>query len=121
MLLGGANPAVVLNEIGTNLSMIFMKVATQYPATHLFINNLYSVSELPNSDMIVPYYNQVLEEVAAQFSNVHVVDVYSAFDGQTRLLLIERNNGEPYQIHPTKAGYRVMTRKNEEVISTVIE
>jgi lysophospholipase L1-like esterase len=37
-----------------------------------------------------------------------IADVYSAFYGRTGLLLIERQGAEPFQIHPTNAGHKVI-------------
>lgn len=119
-ILAGADPYEVLGQIATNLTLIFTKVSMEHPDTHLFINNLYTVSGVPESDVIIPLYNQVLAQVVAQFDQVHLVDVYSAFLDRKGLLLIDRQGAEMYQIHPTNAGYRVMAKAFTEVIDNIL-
>ena len=45
-----------------------------------------------------------------------LADIYSAFYGRTGLLLIERQGAEPFQIHPTNAGHRVIADAFKQVI-----
>ena len=53
--------------------------------------------------------DQVTANVAALFpNNVVVVDLFTAFQGRSGLLLIEKK-GAGFNIHPTNAGYQVMT------------
>ena len=50
------------------------------------------------------------------FPEAKVVDVFSAFEGRKGLLLIEKNGAERLQVHPTNAGYRVMTKAFADAI-----
>jgi lysophospholipase L1-like esterase len=36
--------------------------------------------------------------------------VFTAFQGRTGLLLVERNGAGVLEVHPTNAGYRAMAR-----------
>lgn len=41
---------------------------------------------------------------------VGVADVFTAFEGRTGLLLVERNGANALEVHPANAGYRTMAR-----------
>ena len=41
---------------------------------------------------------------------VEVADLYGALQGRKGMLLIERNQANPLEIHPTNAGYKVMAK-----------
>ena len=52
---------------------------------------------------------EAYNEAAGLFpNNVAVVDLFAAFQGRSGLLLIEKH-GAGFNIHPTNAGYQVMT------------
>ncbi len=116
-IMEGADPTVVLQEFQNNLVQILLALrsAPELQNTRIYIGNLYSIPEIPASEAIVPIFNQIVAGVAANFG-VTVADVYSAFHGKSGLLLVERQGAEPYQIHPTNAGYRVMARAFEDAI-----
>lgn len=116
-VMDGADPAVVLQDFQNNLIQIFLALrsAPELQNTKIYVGNLYSIPEIPASEVIVPIFNQIVAGVAANFG-VAVADVYTAFQGKTGLLLIERNGADPLQIHPTNAGYRAMERAFEDVI-----
>ncbi len=116
-IMEGADPATVLQEFQTNLVQIFLALRTApgLENAKIYISNLYSIPEIPASEVVVPIFNQIVAGVAANFG-VAVADVHSAFKGKNGLLLVERNGAEPYQIHPTNAGYRAMARAFEDVI-----
>lgn len=116
-IMEGADPTTVLQEFQNNLVQIFLTLGTapELQNAKIYISNLYSIPEIPASEVVVPVFNQIVAGVAANFGVV-VADVYSAFKGKNGLLLVERNNTDSYQIHPTNAGYRVMARAFEDVI-----
>jgi lysophospholipase L1-like esterase len=60
--------------------------------------------------------NGVISMVVSQFPQAMVVDVFSAFKGQEGLLLIEKKGSELLQVHPTNAGYKVMTEAFADAI-----
>ncbi|HEY5974534.1 MAG TPA: SGNH/GDSL hydrolase family protein [Geobacteraceae bacterium] len=115
-IMDGADPATVLQEFQDNLVQIFLALrsAPELQNTRIYIGNLYSIPEIPASEVIVPIFNQIVAGVAANFG-VGVADVYSAFQGRSGLLLVERHGADPLQIHPTNAGYRAMARAFEDV------
>lgn len=119
-ILAGANPDEVLAHIAANLWLIFTTIHTDHPDAHLFINNLYTIPDIPETEIIIPFYNQMLADIVAQFDKVHLVDIYSAFLDRQGLLLIDRPGAEMYQIHPTNAGYRVMADAFTEVIGITL-
>ena len=116
-IMEGADPATVLQEFQNNLVQIFLTLSgsPDLQNTKIYISNLYSIPEIPASEYVVPIFNQIVAGVAASFG-VPVADVYSAFQGKKGLLLVERHGADPYQIHPTNAGYRTIARAFEDVI-----
>ncbi len=114
-ILNGADPMATLAEFQANLTEILWRLRTGLPQARIYMCNLYTIPEIPGADQIVLPFNQIVAGVAAAFS-VPVADVFSAFQGRTGLLLIERNGANPYEVHPTNAGYRAITKAYEEVI-----
>jgi len=116
-IMGGADPATVLQEFQNNLIQIFLalKSAPETRNAKIYVSNLYSIPEIPASEVVVPVFNQIVAAVASNFG-VPVADVYSAFQGKNGLLLVDRNGASPVQIHPTNAGYRAMAKAFEDVI-----
>lgn len=116
-IMAGADPATVLQEFQNNLIQIFMalKSAPETRNAKIYVSNLYSIPEIPASEVVVPVFNQIVAAVASSFG-VPVADVYSAFQGKNGLLLVDRNGASPVQIHPTNAGYRAMAKAFENVI-----
>jgi lysophospholipase L1-like esterase len=117
-ILQGANPGQVLQGFQNNLSMILMQLCSGLPSVRIYVANLYSIHDFPvPTDPAVDAFNQVVAGVAA-FANgtfcggrVKVADVHAAFAGaQQGLLLINRKNAGPFEVHPTNAGYRAMTQ-----------
>ena len=51
---------------------------------------------------------QAAADVAELNCDLAIADIYNAFYGRTGLLLIERQGAEPFQIHPTNAGHKVI-------------
>jgi lysophospholipase L1-like esterase len=114
-ILAGADPNVVLNTFQTNLTQILQALRAGLPDAQIYINNLYTVPEIPGADQIVPVFNLIVAQVAGAFG-VSVADVYSAFLGKPGLLLIERHGAYQFEVHPTNAGYRVMEQAFAAVI-----
>lgn len=123
-ILNGADPNTVLTGFATNLGLILQTICAELPGTAVYVNNLYTVP-LPGVaqvDAVVSAFNaavsQVIQVVAWSGCNANLVDVYSAFLDRSGLLLIERNQSNLFEVHPTNAGYRVMARAFEEVIES---
>lgn len=114
-ILTGSDANQVIDAFKENLVQILTLLRTELPDTKIYISNLYAIPEIPASEIIVPYFNKVLEQAADNFG-VPVADVYSAFQGREGLLLIERHGAAPDQVHPTNAGYRVMAEAFKSVI-----
>ena len=118
-ILEGADPQQVIVAYQGNLVSILYGLCTALPATRIYIGNLYSIQNFPvPTEPAIQAFNQVVAGVSA-FVNaagpcggrVKVADVYTAFSGsQQGLLLINRNGADPFQVHPTNAGYRAMEK-----------
>lgn len=111
-ILNGANPGQVLAEFQANFTAILQALRSNLPQTRIYVSNLYTVPEIPGADQVVPLFNQIVAGVSAAYS-VPVADVYTAFQGRSGLLLINRNGAGQYEVHPTNAGYRVMAQSFE--------
>ncbi|SRR5579884_2978071 len=107
-ILDGADATTVLANFQANLTKIFQSLRTALPQTQIYINNLYTVPDIPGSEQVVVLFNQILEGVAAAY-NVPVADVFSAFAGKRGLI-------HPNSVHPTNAGYRVMAKAFASII-----
>jgi len=114
-----AAPAV-LGAFAQNLGGILQNLCAALPAGgEVYLNNLYTIPEIPGTDLVVPLFNQTMNGVVAQLSatsgcagkTIRIADVYGAFLNQDGLLLIERyqKRGIEYvEVHPTNKGHRVM-------------
>jgi len=117
-ILAGADPDLVLPQYGGNLFSILMGLCTSAPGVQIYVGNLYSVPLPMDQDeveAIIGGFNEVVEYVVYDlFHNmglgcgVEVADLYGAFQGRKGLLLIERNQADSFEIHPTNAGYKVI-------------
>lgn len=109
-ILAGADPATVLNNFKNNLAGILGGLRMGLPDALIIIGNQYDIPEItadiPGATQVIAALNAVIAGTA-QATGARVADVYSAFQGRTGLLLIERHDAG-FQIHPTNAGYRVM-------------
>jgi lysophospholipase L1-like esterase len=108
----------VLATYGNNLFGILNTLVTSYPDARVYVGNLYDPKlPVPGEDQLVAALNQVTATVVAFFPNhVVLVDVFSAFQGRSGLLLIERK-GVGFNVHPTDVGYQVMTAAFKGAIS----
>jgi lysophospholipase L1-like esterase len=100
----------VLTAYGSNLGGILASLASSFPDVKIYVGNLYDPKlPLPGEELLIGALNQVTANVASLFpNNVVVVDLFSAFQGRSGLLLIEKKDAG-FNIHPTNAGYQVMT------------
>ena len=130
-ILSGADPGTVLGQFGGNLFSILMGLCTSSPGVQIYVGNLYSVPLPIDQDVetVIGGFNYVVGDVTSQvddlFQNkymelgcgVEVADVYGAFQGRKGLLLIERNQANPFEIHPTNAGYRALAKAFGEAMA----
>jgi lysophospholipase L1-like esterase len=109
-VLGGGNPATILQSFGTNLGAILAALKTQFPGAEILVSNYYDPKlPVPDERTLVMTLNQVIATAAAA-TGVTLVDIFSAFDGRSGLLLIEKKGSAETQIHPTNAGYRAIAQ-----------
>jgi lysophospholipase L1-like esterase len=115
----GADPSVVLQTFAGNLTQILTQLKTSLPDARIYVSNQYAIPEIaaaaPGLDQVIAAFNQIVAGVAGAFG-VPVADVFTAFggfEGRGGLLLIDRQGADPFQPHPTNAGYRVMERAFE--------
>ena len=100
----------VLTAYGQNLSAILSVLVGTPGNIRVYVGNLYD-PKLPiaGAEQIVAAMNEVTAQVVGAFPRkVVLVDIYSAFEGRSGLLLIERHGAAPDEVHPTNAGYGVM-------------
>ncbi len=118
-VLGGADPTTVLTSFGNNLFQILTQLTTEFPDVRIYVANYYDPGlPVPGEDGLVAALNQVIGGVVAAFpGKVVLVDIHSAFDGRSGLLLIEKKGSDTFEVHPTNAGYRVITRAFEDAIA----
>jgi lysophospholipase L1-like esterase len=115
-ILGGAEPELILTKFGNNLFFILKQLVDETDAV-VYISNLYTISEIPGADLVVPAFNQVVAGVASAFGDrVYVADTYGAFEGRNGLLLIDRHGAGMFEIHPTNAGHKAMAEAFKAVI-----
>lgn len=100
----------MLSTYAQNLSTILSMLLGTPGEIRVYVGNLYDPKlHIPGADQIVAAMNQVTAQVLGAFpGNVVLVDVYSAFEGRSGLLLIEKHGAGPGEVHPTNAGYGVM-------------
>ena len=115
----GVPPAVVFGNLYVNLATIIGTLRTQFPGVKIYIMNYWDPKlPIPGSRELVVGLNSTIAAAIASFNSpdVVLVDVFAAFEGRSGLLLIERNGSAPLQIHPTNAGYQVVTAEFEKAI-----
>jgi lysophospholipase L1-like esterase len=118
-VLVGADPTTVVTNVGSNLFQILSQLAAQFPDAKVYVANYYD-PRLPvpgGSEQLVAPLNQVIGLVVANFPNAFLVDLHSAFNGRNGLLLIDKKGSGEFEVHPTNAGYRVITQAFEDAIS----
>lgn len=131
-LLGSADPVqgapAVLQQFAANLSAILTHLCYSLPAGGgIYLQNLYTIPEIPGSNSVVPLFNQTMRQVVGSVKRldgcldktIAVADVYSAFLGQKGLLLMERylrRGIDVVEPHPTNKGYEVIESAFRAVI-----
>lgn len=117
-ILNGAEPAVVLAQFQANLAQILCGLRRIRPQARIYIHNLYDIPEITGQVtgglQALIAFNAIVAGVA-QACYASVADVFSAFAGRHGLLIIERKGHEPFEVHPTNAGYRAIARAFEAV------
>jgi lysophospholipase L1-like esterase len=119
----------VLAQFAGNVGAILAQLCSDLPPSGgIYLNNLYTVPEIPGADQVVPLFNNVLSSVVGSVralpecadKTIGLADVYGAFLGKPNLLLIERyirKGIQTAEVHPTDKGYRAM----EDAFRAVIE
>jgi lysophospholipase L1-like esterase len=116
-VLGGADPTAVMTQFGGNLAAILQGLATTFPDAQIYVANQYAPRlGVPNEAQLIATANQVIQQIVEAFPTATLVDIFSAFDGRSGLLLVEKHGADPFQVHPTNAGYRVMEKAFADAI-----
>ena len=116
-VLGGADPATVLNTLAVNLSSILGNLAGNFPFAQIYVANQYDPGlGLPGEAGLIAAANTLIAQVVGSVPSATVVDVFSAFQGHSGLLLVERKGADQLQVHPTNAGYQVMQKTFADAI-----
>lgn len=115
-ILGGADTTTVLTAFQNNLISILGNLAT-FEDIKIYVANQYDPRlGLPGEADLIAGVNLVIAGVVALFPTATLVDIFSAFDGRSGLLLVEKRGSDPDQVHPTDAGYRVMEKAFADAI-----
>jgi lysophospholipase L1-like esterase len=116
-IFGGADPTAVLNTLAANLSAILGNLAGTFPLARIYVANLYDPAlGLPGEAGAIAAANALIAQVVGSIPSATLVDVFSAFQGRSGLLLAERKGAEQLQVHPTNAGYQVMQKTFADAI-----
>ncbi len=113
-ILSGTDPNLVLDLFQTNLTQILNRLVIELGAT-VYVSNLYTISDIPGADQVIPLFNQTVSGVAGSFG-VPVADFNGSFEGKKGLLLIDRHGASPLETHPTNAGHRAMAEAFKAVV-----
>jgi len=108
-----------LLDFANRLGLILGALVTQFPDAKIYVANLYDPRlPIPGASLLIDAVNQTIAGVVALVPPGHVflVDLHTAFDGRSGLLLGEKHGAEINQVHPTNAGYRVIAKAFEDVI-----
>ena len=114
-IITGADPNLVMYDFIQNLSQILHKLVVELGA-EVYISNLYTISDIPGADDVIPVFNQIVVGVANSYG-VPVADFYTEFEKQKGLLLIDRHGASPLEIHPTNAGHKAMAVAFKSVVN----
>lgn len=123
-LLGSPDPVqaapAVLQQFAANLSAILAHLCySMQPGGRIYVQNLYTIPEIPGADSVVPLFNQTVFQVVWNVKRLDgcvgktlaIADVYTAFLGHHGLLLIEQYEKRGIHVlepHPTNKGYEVI-------------
>jgi lysophospholipase L1-like esterase len=122
-ILTGADPQTVLSGIGTNLFLILSTLTAQFPEAQIYVANFYD-PKLPvtGEKALILALDQVIAATvaaaAAANPSAHLVlvDVYTAFEGRSGLLINEKKGADLYDADLTNAGQRVVAEVFERAI-----
>jgi lysophospholipase L1-like esterase len=99
-----------LTVFSANLGAILANLSA-FPDVHIYVANQFDPQlPIPGETDVINALNEAIGIVVSNFPLATIVDVFSAFEGKKGLLLIEKKGGDPFQVHPTNAGYRVITK-----------
>jgi len=115
----GIPPMVVFGNLVTNLTNIIGTLKGQHPGVKIYVMNYYDPRlPIPGGRDLVLALNATIAAVIAGFQSpdVVLVDVFKAFEDRKGLLLVERTGAAPLEIHPTNAGYQVITATFKKAI-----
>jgi lysophospholipase L1-like esterase len=122
-ILTGGDPTAVLTAFSANLYLILYNLTNDFPDAQIFVANQYnpllSVPGFtePELALLINTLNEAIEQTTLMFSQqVTMVDVFSAFEGRKGLLLIEKKDAAVDQVHPSNAGYQVITKAFADAI-----
>ncbi len=94
-----------------------------YPNVEIYVANQYDpLLPVAGGSEIVSALNDAISGVIAMmnsafpFANITLVDVHSAFDGRSGLLLSEKQGAEMFQVHPSNNGHRVIAQAFADAI-----
>jgi lysophospholipase L1-like esterase len=110
-IMEGSDPIVVLNTFGTNLFQIISTLKGQIGNVEIYVGTLYDPRlPVPGGKDLILAGNQVIANVVSAFKtdSVFLVDLYSAFEGRSGLLLTEKHGAGAAEAHPTSAGHQVI-------------
>jgi len=123
-----ADAPAVLATFAANLGTALTNLCIGMPMNgEIYLNNLYTIPQIPGADLIVPLFNSTMDNVVAGVKmipacadkTIAIADVYTAFLGQEGLLLIERYRKkgiDSVEVHPTNKGHRVIQEAYRAVI-----
>jgi lysophospholipase L1-like esterase len=110
------NPASlndVLTAIYINHLTVLQTLTTQFPDAHIYVANFFDPKiPVPGVRDVVMAMNQLIAGAAAQFpsTSVTLVDVFSAFEGRSGLLINEKNGADEFIADVSTAGQVVLTQ-----------
>jgi lysophospholipase L1-like esterase len=102
----------VLTTFGKNLGAILGTLINASPEAQIYVANQYDPQlGVPDEAKLIAVVNEVIAGVVQQFHPAAtLVDIFSAFDGRSGLLLVEKHGADQFQVHPTNAGNKVMEK-----------
>jgi lysophospholipase L1-like esterase len=117
-ILEGADPNVVIPKLASNLASILGTLAVKFPEARIYVANQYDpLLPVSGEAALIAAANLAIAGVVQSFpTTATLVDVFSAFEGRSGLLLVERRGADTFQVHPTDAGYNVMAQAFSDAI-----
>ena len=121
VLEGRAELYAALGTYQNNLMQTLLGLCTNSKPPYVYVGNIYYIPQLGELvNQVIAGFNQVTSGVISGLSasgcSVKMVDVNAAFADRKGLLSIERHDAEPFEVHPTTLGHKVMADAFKEVI-----